>query len=85
MKKMDHVSQADAGSLLHSISAIKEAHNQLDLLTSSSATATALASQIQLCDVLLYEISGVRSRLAKHLKTRRTTVPDAREHVGLNH
>jgi hypothetical protein len=51
-----------------SLSTIKEAHVQLHLLTGTSATAALLASQIELCDVLLDEISGIHSNLARDLK-----------------
>ncbi|WP_407180082.1 hypothetical protein [Bradyrhizobium sp. STM 3562] len=37
-------------------------------MTSVSTTATSLASQIALCDVLLIEISDIRSSLAKDIK-----------------
>ncbi|WP_157450440.1 hypothetical protein [Bradyrhizobium sp. ARR65] len=52
--------------LRHSLSTIKEAHVRLHGMTSLATTATLLASQIALCDVLLIEISGIRSSLAKH-------------------
>jgi hypothetical protein len=46
-------------------------------------TATVLAWQIELCDVLLVEISGIRSSLAKDLNhTRGAAQP--RGQVGLN-
>ena len=53
-------------SLHGSLSAIKEARVRLDVLTGMSTTATTLASQIELCDVLLIEISGIRSTLARN-------------------
>lgn len=84
MKKMSHVDQSHAGSLQHSLSAIKEAHFQLLLLTSSSTTPTALASRIQLYDVLLGEISGIRNRLARSIKYRRSAPYACGERVGLN-
>ncbi|WP_157450438.1 hypothetical protein [Bradyrhizobium sp. ARR65] len=37
-------------------------------MTSVSTTATSLASQIALCDVLLIEISGIHSSLARDIK-----------------
>ena len=51
-----------------SLSTIKEAHVQLHLLTGTSATAALLVSQIELCDVLLDEISGIHTSLARDLK-----------------
>lgn len=81
---MSHVDHSHATSLQHSLSAIKEAHIQLHLLTSSSTTPTALASRIQLCEVLLGEISGIRSNLAKSLKSRGGAPYGAGERLGLN-
>jgi hypothetical protein len=53
--------------LRSSLTAIRQAHDQLHVLTGMCTTATVLASQIELCDVLLVEISGIRSSLAKDL------------------
>jgi hypothetical protein len=50
-----------------SLSTIKEAHVQLHMLTATSATAALLASQIELYDVLLDEISGIHTSLARDL------------------
>jgi hypothetical protein len=62
---------------------IKQAHDQLHLLTGMRTTATVLASQIELCDVLLVEISGIHSSLAKELNYTRGA-PKPSGHVGLN-
>jgi hypothetical protein len=51
-----------------SLNTIKEAHVQLHLLTGTSATAALLASQIELYDMLLDEISGIHTSLARDLK-----------------
>jgi hypothetical protein len=59
------------GALWHSLSAIKQAHAQLYLLTGMQTSPTVLASQIELCEVLLDEISGIRTSLAKNLKQAR--------------
>ena len=56
------------GTLRDSLSAIRKAHLQIDLMTSPSTTATAIALQIQLCNMLLVEISGIRSCLANDLQ-----------------
>jgi hypothetical protein len=50
---------------------IREAHIRLRVLKGVSATATVLASQIELCDVLLAEISGIRSSLASDIRDAR--------------
>jgi hypothetical protein len=46
-------------------------------------TATVLASQIELCDTLLVEISGIRSSLAKDLVHTRKA-PQRGGQIGLN-
>jgi hypothetical protein len=69
MRKIVDCSDTPVGcSLRDSLDMIKEAHVQLDVLTGMSTTATVLASQIELCDVLLIEISGIRSTLARDLQ-----------------
>jgi len=56
-----------------SLNTIKETHVQLHLLTGTSATAVLLTSQIELYDVLLDEISGIHTSLARDLKHTRLT------------
>ena len=65
MRKISDVSDSCECALGSSLSAIKQAHDQLRLLTGTATTATVLARQIELCDVLLVEISGIRSSLSK--------------------
>ena len=55
-------------SLRGSLNTIKDARVRLDVLTGMSTTASVLAAQIELCDVLLIEISGIRSSLARDLQ-----------------
>jgi hypothetical protein len=50
-------------SLQLSITAIRVAKAQFGLLMSDCATSTSLASQIELCDILLTEIWMIRSSL----------------------
>jgi hypothetical protein len=50
-----------------SLNTIKQVYAQLHLLTGTGATAAALASQIELFDVLLVEISGIQTRLARDI------------------
>jgi hypothetical protein len=57
--------------LRDSLSVIREIHGQLHALTGVMTTADALASRIELCDVLLVEISSIRSSLAKDLQRTR--------------
>ncbi len=66
-----------------SLSTIKEAHVQLHLLTGTSATAALLASQIELYDMLLDEISGIHTSLARDLKHARLT-PQVSQSSGLD-
>jgi hypothetical protein len=70
-------------ALRSSLTAIKQAHDQLHFLTGMCTTPTVLASQIELCDVLLVEISGIRSSLAKDLNDTRGA-PQLSNHAGLN-
>jgi hypothetical protein len=85
MKKTSHVDLSQASSLQHSLTAIKEAHVQLHLLTATTTSPTALASQIQLCEVLLGEISGIRSSLARSLEHRRNRPRGFVDRPGLHH
>jgi hypothetical protein len=73
MSKIGLVSGSFNGALWNSLSAIKQAHVQLHLLTGMRTSPTVLASQIELCEVLLDEISGIRSSLAKDLMQTRTS------------
>lgn len=68
MRKIDDVSGFCDCALRNSLGAIKQAHKQLHLLTGMGTTVTVLASQIELCDVLLVEISSIRSTLTKDLR-----------------
>lgn len=62
-------------ALRDSLSVIKETHVQLHVLTGMTTTANVLASQIELCDILLGEISGIRSSLAKDIQRARLALP----------
>jgi len=83
MRKISDVSDSCECALGSSLSAIKQAHDQLHLLTGMDTTATVLASQIELCDALLVEISGIRSSLAKDLNYTRGA-PQPGGQIGLN-
>lgn len=85
MKKTSHPDLSQASSLQLSLTAIKEAHVQLHLLAANLTTPTALASRIQLCEVLLGEISGIRSSLARSLEHRRNGPHALVERPGLSH
>lgn len=83
MTKIGHLNQSFDCALQNSLSAIKQAHIELQLLTGMCTTPTVLASQIELCDVLLLEISGIHSILAKDLRHSRKPAPLG-VHFGLN-
>jgi hypothetical protein len=80
MRKNSGVNGVTDGELWNSLTAIKQAHIRLHLLTGKRASPTVLASQIELCDVLLLEISGIRSSLAKDIKQTR----GSGSHIRLN-
>jgi hypothetical protein len=83
MRKISDVSDSCECALRSSLSAIKQAHDQRRLLTGRSTTATVLTWQIELCDILLVEILGIRSRLAKDLNQTRG-VSRLGGQIGLN-
>jgi len=82
MSKIDHVHNSSDGTLRGSLGAIKHAQTQLRHLTRACASPTVLASQIELCEVLLAEISGIHISLARDIK--RARLPKANGHAGLN-
>jgi hypothetical protein len=82
MTKIDHINNSSDGTLRDSLGAIKHAQTKLRHLTRTCASPTVLASQIELCDVLLAEISGIHSSLAKDIK--QAHLPRANGHAGLN-
>jgi hypothetical protein len=83
MRKNGHVNGFSDGDLWNSLSAIRRAHIRLHLLTGKRTSPIVLASQIELCDVLLFEISGIRSSLVRDLKQTRGP-PHISSHPGLN-
>ena len=70
MRKTGHVNVSADCALGNSLNAIRQAHIQLHLLTDMGTSPALVASQIQLCDVLLVEIAGIHSSLARNLKQR---------------
>jgi len=83
MRKIGYLNQPFDCAVQNSLSAIKQAHIELQLLTGACTTPTVLASQIELCDVLLGEISGIHSILANDLKHTRGPAPVG-VHLGWN-
>jgi hypothetical protein len=66
-------------TLLSSLNAIRRAQVKLDQLTGMCTTASVLASQIELREALLVQISDIRHSLAKELKL--TRIPEPRTMV----
>jgi len=70
------------GAVSHSLSTIRHAHGQLHRLTGMRTSPTVLASQIELCDLLLIEISDIHRSLARDLEQMRR--PSANGHSATN-
>jgi hypothetical protein len=66
-----------------SLNTIKEAHVRLQVLNAKHATMAALASQIELCDLLLLEISGIHTGLARDLEHTHLPPRIIPSHAGL--
>jgi hypothetical protein len=81
MSKVNHVDGLSEGALLNSLGAIKQAHDRLHFFTGMRASPTVLASQIELWDVLLVEISGIRSFLLEELRQTRAA---ATSHLAIS-
>lgn len=60
----EHVDGAVRGSL----NTVRDAYAQLQLLTGGRPSAATLASQIELFDVLLVGISGIRTGFARDIQ-----------------
>jgi len=69
MTKIDHINNSSDGTLRDSLGAIKHAQTKLRHLTRTCASPTVLASQIELCDVLLAEISGIHNNFSSIVRT----------------
>lgn len=72
---MRMVCESGNEALWSSLNAIRQAQIRLHLLNCEGATPTVIYSRIQLCDVLLSEISVIRASLARHLKHTRGALP----------
>jgi len=73
MEKADQSSKTLVNFLAQSMASIRTAHHQLGDLGTTGATQADLVSRIRLYDILLWEISGVRRRLAQDLGHRNLT------------
>jgi hypothetical protein len=62
---------ADDLTLQNSLSAIRRAQAKLGRLTGAPLTPTALESRIELCEILLSNISSIQSSLAEDLHNAR--------------
>lgn len=84
MRKFDNSSnKVFDGTVRDSLSTIKATQVRLHLLNGTCASAALLASQIELCDVLLDEISGIHTSLARDLKNARMASQNP-SHIGLS-
>jgi len=83
MRRMKDSSKSFDCTVRDSLSTIKATHVRLHLLNGTCATAALLASQIELYDVLLGEICGIHTSLARDLARTRMTPGDS-ERSGLN-
>ena len=71
---MSRTGQLKGGSGIGScLSSIRQAHDRIHLLSNMRASPNVLASQIKLYDVLLVEISDIRSGLVRDLKESRSS------------
>ncbi len=71
---MTGVYDSGTTSLWSSLQTIRLAQAQLYQLNGEGATPTVISCRIQLCDVLLGEISGIRANLARHIAHAREEV-----------
>jgi hypothetical protein len=77
MRKIEESSSKSFDCVVRdSLSTIKATHVRLHLLNGTCATAALLASQIELYDVLLGEISGIHTSLARDIEHARTVPQD---------
>lgn len=73
MRKINYPSKSGNCTVRSSLSTIKATQVRLHLLNGTCATAALLASQIELYDLLLGEISGIHSSLERDLAHTRVT------------
>ena len=70
MTKISDLRTSSSCPVSASLSIIRQTYVQLHALTDATTT-NVLTTRIELCDVLLSEISGIRSSLAKDLRRSR--------------
>jgi len=70
MENADHSGQTLVNYLCQSLALIKNVNDQLCQPSKADATPADLVSRIKLCNILLWEISGIRGRLARDLSLR---------------
>jgi len=71
MTKISDLGMSSSCPVSDSLGIIRQTHVQLHALTDVTTTTNVLTTRIELCDVLLGEISGIRSSLAKDLQSTR--------------
>jgi hypothetical protein len=84
MKKNGYLAQSSDCALLDSLIAIRQAQLNLHRLTGMCTTASVLTSQIELCELLLVQISGIHDSLAEDLKQSRIPGQRVVQQFGLN-
>jgi hypothetical protein len=67
MTKISVIGASFDRALRESLGVIRQTQAQRHVLTGMASTPNVLTSQIELCDILLVEISGIRDSLAKDL------------------
>ena len=84
MRKLaDYSSQSVDCAVRDSLSTIRATHVRLQRLNGTRATTDLLASKINLYDVLLDEISGIHTSLARDLQNTLLTSQES-DRTGLN-
>jgi hypothetical protein len=69
--KLHGIAESQGSVLLDRLSAIRDVQGELELLSASTVTSTSMISQIHLYEMLLSQISGIRSNLASGLEEMR--------------
>ena len=71
MRKIDGTSKSFDCTVRDSLNTIRAAHVRLNLLGGTRATTALLTSKIELYDVLLDELSAIRTGFARYLEDAR--------------
>ena len=69
--KLCGIAESDGSVLLDRLNAIRSVQGQLERLSASGSSPTGMMSQIHLYEILLSQISGIRSNLVSGLEEMR--------------